>query len=250
MDYKHTIEVDRTAWFIRFYVWLWDAKETDINVCKLFWGYFPLFVIPWLVMRLLWIPLRPIASYFDGYLSSWYGRKKAKKKAKMPRPPRPPRAPKEKREHSRAQAFLNAVGAIVGAVTQVLAAVWWHLIGRHKRVKATLGFIARWGGVLIVMALTLGAVATIVYFAIKYFTVTLAILAAAAGIVGGVVVIVLAIMLDEAFGILGKVRDRFLRPSGRGIRTFARLLWAGARGVKSQTCPQIKVRSEKAEHAS
>lgn len=36
---KYAIRVDERAAFIRFYLWLWDAKINQITFCKLFWAY-------------------------------------------------------------------------------------------------------------------------------------------------------------------------------------------------------------------
>jgi hypothetical protein len=58
IEYKHEMTVDANSWFIRLYVWMWEAKRSDINFCKLFWGYFPVFFLLNLVVFQLMI--RPV----------------------------------------------------------------------------------------------------------------------------------------------------------------------------------------------
>lgn len=53
--------VNRNAWFIRFYLWLWVADIEKIDFCRLFWGY--VFAMPALVIKLL---LYPIFLLWDG----------------------------------------------------------------------------------------------------------------------------------------------------------------------------------------
>lgn len=33
------ITLNRNDWYVRFYLWLYDADPTQINTCKLFWAY-------------------------------------------------------------------------------------------------------------------------------------------------------------------------------------------------------------------
>lgn len=44
VELKHTIAVDESAWFIRFYLWLWQGDAERTTFCKLFWGY--VFAVP------------------------------------------------------------------------------------------------------------------------------------------------------------------------------------------------------------
>lgn len=53
--------VNRDAWFIKFYLWLWVADIEKIDFCRLFWGY--VFAIPMLVIKLF---LYPIFAIWDG----------------------------------------------------------------------------------------------------------------------------------------------------------------------------------------
>lgn len=56
--------VDRNAWFLRFYLWLWAADIEKVDFCRLFWGY--VFAIPFLLARLL--ILTPLFKAVDGAL--------------------------------------------------------------------------------------------------------------------------------------------------------------------------------------
>lgn len=47
-DGQAWLNMERT-WYIRFYLWLYEANESDINTCKLFWAY--IFVLPALLLR-------------------------------------------------------------------------------------------------------------------------------------------------------------------------------------------------------
>ncbi len=35
--------VRKDAWFIRFFIWCWGAKEENLDQCRVFWGllFFP-----------------------------------------------------------------------------------------------------------------------------------------------------------------------------------------------------------------
>lgn len=55
--------VNRNAWFIRFYLWLWAADIEKIDFCRLFWGY--VFAMPALVIKMF---LYPIFLLWDGLM--------------------------------------------------------------------------------------------------------------------------------------------------------------------------------------
>lgn len=56
--------VDRNAWYLRFYLWLWAADIEKVDFCRLFWGY--VFAIPFLLVRIL--ILVPLIAIYDGCL--------------------------------------------------------------------------------------------------------------------------------------------------------------------------------------
>jgi hypothetical protein len=41
--------VNRDAWYLRFYLWLWAADVEKVDFCRLFWGF--VFAIPFLLIR-------------------------------------------------------------------------------------------------------------------------------------------------------------------------------------------------------
>lgn len=43
--------VNRDAWFLRFYLWLWAADIDKVDFCRLFWGY--VFAVPFILIRFL-----------------------------------------------------------------------------------------------------------------------------------------------------------------------------------------------------
>lgn len=53
--------VNRDAWFLRFYLWLWAADVDKVDFCRLFWGY--VFAVPFILIRFL--ILIPIMAIWD-----------------------------------------------------------------------------------------------------------------------------------------------------------------------------------------
>lgn len=45
------VNASRDAWYIRFYLWLYEASPNRINTCKLFWAF--VFALPVLLIRVL-----------------------------------------------------------------------------------------------------------------------------------------------------------------------------------------------------
>lgn len=41
---KHTWRISRSAWYFRFFMWLWETKESELTTCKIFWGYIGAFL--------------------------------------------------------------------------------------------------------------------------------------------------------------------------------------------------------------
>lgn len=52
-------KVNRNAWFLRFYLWLWKADVESVDFCRLFWGY--VFAIPALIV---WAIIAPFYVLF------------------------------------------------------------------------------------------------------------------------------------------------------------------------------------------
>lgn len=54
-DFKYTWIIPKDSWYIRVYLWVWEASSKDITFCKLFWGY-----------TLIWLglPIRLLSAYF------------------------------------------------------------------------------------------------------------------------------------------------------------------------------------------
>lgn len=78
--------ISRKAWFVRFYLWLYQADSTNMNLCKLFWGLFwaPLaltllvlyefFSALIIVFFLLVLPLGSLVGSLAGLMSILLGR--------------------------------------------------------------------------------------------------------------------------------------------------------------------------------
>lgn len=61
VELKHTLVVNKDAWFIRFYRWVWEANVDNLTFCKLFWAY--VFSVPAVVaLTLSRTPYRCIVS--------------------------------------------------------------------------------------------------------------------------------------------------------------------------------------------
>lgn len=56
--------VDRDAWFLRFYIWLWAADVDKVDFCRLFWGY--VLAVPFFLFRFL--VLIPLLLIWDGLM--------------------------------------------------------------------------------------------------------------------------------------------------------------------------------------
>lgn len=54
-DFKYTWIIPREVWYVKVYLWVWDASPTEITFCKFFWGY-----------ALIWlgVPIRLVAGLF------------------------------------------------------------------------------------------------------------------------------------------------------------------------------------------
>jgi hypothetical protein len=43
-DFRYVWTLSRRTWYVRFYLWLWEANAKELTFCKLFWGYTLLWV--------------------------------------------------------------------------------------------------------------------------------------------------------------------------------------------------------------
>jgi hypothetical protein len=242
IEYKHEMTVDANSWFIRLYVWMWEAKRSDINFCKLFWGYFPVFFllnlvvfqlmirpVIWLVGELLdLLPERERPTELQKSIKLREERLVKQEKARL----------KDDRGPSLPQRFLSGVGA--GASLLIMRiSQFWGWVTSHKTVnfvvlRATLG---------IAILLSAGAIAGIIYLAVVNFGVTAIILA----VIAGAIIAVLFIVALHYLGVLAKmanVSSAGWKKTKEGSKGFWEVMVDGFIAVKSNTCPKINLSDE------
>jgi hypothetical protein len=212
MEYKHTITVSKDAWFIRLYCWLWEARASDINICKLFWGY--VFFLPGLLFyTLIVIPARRI--------DLWHYKRKSSE------PIRPYVEP-VKKEHPVMQRILGAISFSFAKVASIIGAFWYH-ISKYKKLNQ---FLAK-ALICIAAGISIVLIGVLLYVAAINVTIT-------ALILGGLIALFVAVVLALALDSIG-----FYSKAGRVIKTggsgFFSVLFSGLKAVKSNTCPQVKV---------
>lgn len=162
---------DRESKFIRFYLWLYEAKASNINTCKLFWAY--VFAPLALIVKAAVAAVGPILSaVFDRIPHKTESQKDAEWAARREEA-RQRRLEKEATGPGRAERFLDKVSSFFSAA--------------YAKAAPVIKVVAIGLGVL----LGLAAVAGLVYIAI---TAPLALLAVAAIVVGGLLVVVVILL--------------------------------------------------------
>lgn len=232
MDYelKHKWHVDRSAWFIRLYVWLWLASESDINFCKLFWGYilFPVGVVfhagAWVVVQIsIWVDIHT----------------RKKMVARATAGPSIPVEAKEKEEY-KPNAILQWVGDKFAKLVMFTQTVW-------PKVRKPVGFFLWILGTLCVLA----AIGVAIYFITKVpLSVWLYIVEVIVSVAAGLVLIfVLMWLLLDYWNVpvmwkswRRRRRDkRAIKMEHKGM-SFRQVMKQGYVAVKTNTCPQIVIK--------
>lgn len=269
IDYKHTLEIEPEAWFIRLFVVVWGrlitgrkttiedvrAGTLSLNFCLLFWGY--LFMPLGVLLRILTAPILGVAAILGPPI-------RRRREAAIARALaaeseaigtlKKPREPKAPREPSKALAFIQTIGAsfLHGAGTLAARGV---MVG-----QAHAKFLRRAGVAIICLAL-IASVSGLVYGLILIAPIIAAnivdILVFTGVIVGGAATVV-AIMLGGIWlavsGHLDFLPIIFQRGGkatkhggikfGHSIKTFGHVMVTGFVAVKSNTCPKIEVKKE------
>jgi hypothetical protein len=253
VELKHTLTVDAKAWYIRFYVWLYEDKLDQITFCKLFWAYV----------------FAPVVLILKGVIEGVFAiRESARAYAKRPRKTKPvptksfktPKPVRPKREPAPWQmAFLHATETAGSKTVMALQAVGHALHPLWAFTKSKL-----FGRILLVLGALIGVgiCAGIVGFIIAFWSTTQYVLY---GLIAMTAVAALIyLLLRKGFTFIGNnlrktlpfwrwldyalvdVRD-FLRLDKfeRGVKksgmSFAKVMKIGYVAVKSNTCPRIEV---------
>jgi hypothetical protein len=219
-DLKHELAVNRNSWFIRFYVWLWQANPKDINFCKIFWGY--VFVIAGLVLRLVVLPIGDrLCKRLEVSSEARYERvrelKKDPEKEKSTGP-------------SRMQRVLSSIADVFSRIVFALGSAVAFVSERAELMKIV------YAAALLLGLATSGA---IVWVAVVNFSTTWIVLVVFGGFALGVVTIA---GLDK-IGVLDWIAYKIFRRLGlktkSGALGFFSVLRIGLRSVKTNTCPRI-----------
>lgn len=226
VELKHTLTVDEKAWYIRLYLWLYEATVSEITFCKLFWAY--VFFIPvliiWCILHLVFITVQEID--------------KSKNKRKIKAAIKPflhhswtilfwlTHGKQEKDTPSWQIRFLERAETTGFRLVNFLSPVW--ALTRTK----TFGRILLGLGVLIALG-TIGTV--IVLFVVFWGTTKWILIGAAASLVlAGVFRLLLSkFPLDSIYFYIDRI-----------ILNFLRIMMIGYVAVKSNTCPRIEIQKE------
>lgn len=219
VEYKHTVELDASSKTVRFYLWLWQASPSQINLCKIFWGY----VFFWLALTLhgiAWV-IRKME------VRRW---KRQELVAERAFKINEPILIKERklREPSK---LLDSI-----EMTFLKVSMWF---SSHWHWMRWIWF-ALLGAFLIILVLVL--IALIVMFW-KFVLILLAWLVGT--LTAGFIISGIAVLLEKK-GAFGKVGEQAGHSFER-VLGFFRLLWKGAKAVKYRTCPEIKIRGANEE---
>lgn len=236
VELKHKWHVRRDAWYIRLYVFAWSAyslaehakvtpSETDINFCKLFWGY--------LLMPVAFLFFKPLFHLIDTIV--WAVRKIPRRRAALATgsgPTIPVAAPKPKRDPSR---FLTWVSEAFVRLSMRVQAVWLRV---RKPVL--------WSLLVLAVLVALAAVGAIVYIIGTNVDETLRVLGLTALALGVLAVLLVVIVGLERVGfwrMVGRGLQRLGRGGKRKVKGgtlgFAGAMRVGYHAVKTNTCPEI-----------
>lgn len=232
IDYKHTWVLPRRSLVVRFYMWLWDASPSQVNFCKLFWGY--LFAVPALLFRLFAFPFVVAATELRKLMPPPKKLTEEEHEAREAR-----RLVRVARRDERAQRWLDHISAAGVRLVWAITFLW-----RFLRYPFMAVF---WGANLVCLAYLLYLMGT------TWRNTTVDILLYT-GIFAGVLIFV-ALPLAVGFGALverGKLdwvitsvewtAPRVLIAAGAPFVFFFWVMKMGFISVKSNTCPRIELK--------
>lgn len=224
MDYelKHKWQLAEDAWYIRFYVHMWEAEKTDINFCKLFWAY--VFMPLALFLRyvfpgpLIWVLSRTFFPWFDA-------RKERRLKLASASGPSIPVEQKETGP-SRMMILLTAIGRFFAWIGFKFESFWF----THRK-----WILPAFSG-LMILASVIGVIAIIVIIIKTWSTPGFLELLEVVGIVLGAVAVALVVVVALSWFHDKRQTKKKNRPNKMTLR---KVLRQGYIAVKTNTCPQI-----------
>lgn len=225
-ELKHELRIKKSAWFIRFFVWLYEADKEDVNFCKLFWGY--VFAIPIMILGAIVLPISKVLNATQpGRNARKTARRASRAAAKLPGSQRKPSLPMR---------FISFVGDVASRGIYLIGS-GWDKLNQHRRVITSLV----WATWILGALLGLAGVAFISVVFVDNFGVTRFILL---GIITVVLFSVTFLVLDK-IGAVGWATETVMIPTGRGIRRgtlgFFGTVRTGFHAVKTNTCPRINL---------
>lgn len=250
-EYRHEARVREGSWFIRLYLWAWEARIEEMDFCRLFWGY--IFMPLNLLLRAIVTPFylaflglrwtgRRIGLMFGRAMSS-----RSSSRAAAPSvigrgvAPSPPRKQRKRRDYTRILAFASRAGDRVVAGSQAT----WRVIRWPVRILLYVSAVVVAGAIVALtfygvywLGVLVGEVAPPVWDWIRANAPTAGLILLIA--VGGLAVLG-AILLGGFYAATET-------PVGPAVRTttlgFFGMMRTGFYGVKSRTCPRIVVERE------
>jgi hypothetical protein len=254
VELKHTLTVDAKAWYIRFYIWLYEDKLDQITFCKLFWAY--VFAPIVLVIR----GVRDGVWSIRGSVNTYKERPREKKSFELPDSLKTPKPVRPKRKPAPWQmAFLHAAETTGSKIVMAFQTAGHILHPLWALTKSQLfGRILLALGTLIGVGICVGVAGVIIAFwsVTQYIVYTLLTMTAIAALI--------YLLLRKGFVWIGnnlkktvpfwRWLDRslvnlgyYLRIDkfGRGVEKtgvgFFTAMKIGYVAVKSNTCPRIEV---------
>lgn len=205
---------DADSKIIRFYLWLWKADPSNIDFCRLFWGY----VFCWVALILK--PAAALAEAIDG---------RAKRK---PQPTLAERLKAEdlRQEKKRAKAQKWENSRLNRLLTRLEDFGTRHGALLSKLFRGALVLV----GVFVAAALATLLVLTIIENVVAFLI--------AIGLVIGAFIIGGSIYYLTKHTTVAQRADLAATKAWNGTKFFGRFLVEGERHVKNRTCPKIVVR--------
>lgn len=221
-DLKYELRINQNAWFIRFFVWLYEPDSAyDVSFCALFWAY--VFAVPVLLLKCLVI--EPLL-----WLMDVTEPRRKERRLKMEAQSLALKLEGRTPEPKWAMRFLYGVGNVASKLIFAIGSVW-SVASRHRRANK----VAVWTVWIVGALVGIAACTVIVVIFINDFGVTKFIL------LGGCA-LVLAVLAMLALYQIG-FKEKILDPLGHGVRLgalgFRDTMRTGFYAVKTNTCPRV-----------
>lgn len=266
VELKHTLTVDRNAWFIRLYAGVYygrvESESIDPTFCSLFWGY--LLMPLALIFLLVATPIMGLVNFISPRYASWRTRHKTNEDERewlidndgMELGPKVKVRPR--RDYVRA-IIVKAIGGVAYGVSKTIMFAQAHK--PHPRSHDRLVQYVRIGLLILAGIIAAGGTAfglsLLFPVIIAHLALTGIIIGAALGVALVAVSAVYSMVWVVANGYMDWVPD-ILVGAGHGgkkgaigavhsVKLFGRVMLLGLVAVKSNTCPKIELVERKAD---